>query len=212
MIELWARRYVEAAVAPVGQALAWMRVQPAHLTLAGLAVTLAGSVLLANGNVRAGALVILAGSALDGLDGAVARASGTASARGALIDSVFDRVGETVMFAACGFWLTSRTSPQEGDPALVLLCVLSLGASLVISYLRAKADIGGVEGRGGLMGRAERVILFTAGFLAGQVTVMLWLMAVLTWLTVFQRFAKTWRQLEESPAEEGGGRPARMDR
>ena len=212
MIELWARRYVEAVVAPIGRGLAWMRVQPAHLTLGGLAVTLLGSFWLADGRVVPGALVILAGSALDGLDGAVARASGTASARGALVDSVSDRLGETAMFASCAFWLTSRTSPQEGDPALVVLCVLSLGASLVISYLRAKADIGRVDGRGGVMGRAERVILFTAGFLFDQVTVMLWLMAVLTWLTVFQRFAKTWRQLDgSSPEGERDRPPARFE-
>ena len=212
MIELWARRYVEAAAAPIGRGLAWMRVRPAHLTLAGLVVTLLGSFWLADGRVKAGALVILAGSALDGLDGAVARASGTASARGALIDSVCDRLGETAMFASCAFWLTSRTSPQEGDPALVVLCVLSLGASLVISYLRAKADIGRVDGRGGIMGRAERVILFTAGFLFDQVTVMLWLMALLTWLTVFQRFAKTWRQLDGSSTQGERDRPpARLE-
>ena len=197
MIELWTRQHVEKVVAPVGKALAWMRVRPAHLTVTGLLVTLVGAVVLAQGSVVVGALVILAGSALDGLDGAVARASGAASARGALIDSVSDRLGETAMFAACAFWLTSRLSPNEGDPALVVLCVLSLGASLVISYLRAKADIGGVEGRGGIMGRAERVILFTVGFLVDQVTVMLWLMAVLTWLTVFQRFFNTWRRLSE---------------
>ncbi len=197
VIEQWTRQHVEKVVAPIGRALASMRVRPTHLTLCGLAVTLGGSIMLANGNVRWGALVILGGSALDGLDGAVARASGTASARGALIDSVCDRLGETTMFAACGFWLTSHLSPQEGHPALVVLCVLGLGASIVISYLRAKADVGGVEGRGGLMGRAERIILFTVGFLVGQVTVMLWLMTILTWLTVFQRFHKTWRQLGE---------------
>lgn len=195
MIELWTRQHVEKAVAPVGRALARIRVRPAHLTLTGLVVTLVGSGLLANGEVRVGALVILAGSALDGLDGAVARASGSASPRGALIDSVSDRLGETAMFAACAFWLTSRMSPQVGDPGLVVLCVLSLGAALVTSYLRAKADIGGVEGRGGIMGRAERVILFTVGFLTGWVSQMLWVMAVLSWLTVFQRFHKTWRQL-----------------
>ena len=197
MIELWTRQHVEKVVAPIGRALVWLRVRPAHLTLTGLIVTLIGSGWLANGSVKVGALVILAGSALDGLDGAVARASGSASARGALTDSVSDRLGETAMFAACAFWLASRLSPQEGDPALVVLCVLSLGASLLISYLRAKADIGGVEGRGGIMGRAERVILFTVGFLLNQVTVMLWLMVILTWLTVFQRFFKTWRQLTE---------------
>ena len=195
MIELWARQYVDRLVTPVGRALASVRVKPAYLTLTGLVITLAGSAMLALGEVRLGALIILAGSALDGLDGAVARASGSASARGALVDSVSDRLGEAAMFAACAFWLTSRLSPAEGDPGLVVLCVLSLGAALVTSYLRAKADIEGVDGRGGIMGRAERVILFAVGFLLNQVTVMLWLMAILTWLTVFHRFHNTWRQL-----------------
>ncbi len=196
MIERWLRDSVDRLVAPIGRGLSKAGVKPIHLTLGGLALTLVGAFLLARGTLEIGALVILAGSALDGLDGAVARAAGTASDRGALVDSVSDRLGETAMFAACAFWLTSKVSPSEGDPALALLCVLSLGAALITSYLRAKADISGVDGKGGVMGRAERVILFTAGFLFDQVTVMLWLMAILTWLTVLQRFWKTWQQLE----------------
>lgn len=196
MIERWLRVRVDAIVAPLGRGLSKAGVRPIHLTLGGLLLTLLGAFLLARGTVELGALMILTGSAMDGLDGAVARAAGTASDRGALVDSVSDRLGETAMFAACAFWLTSRISPSEGDPALALLCVLSLGAALITSYLRAKAELGGVDGRGGIMGRAERVILFTAGFLFDQVTVMLWLMAILTWFTVFQRFWKTWEQLE----------------
>lgn len=197
MIELWLRERIQVVLTPMGRGLAGIGIKPIHLTLTGLFVTLAGSLLLSRGSLEVGAMVILVGSALDGLDGAVARVSGTASARGALIDSVSDRLGETAMFAACVFWLTSRISPAEGDPALALLCVLSLGAALLTSYLRAKADIGGVDGRGGIMGRAERVILFSAGFIFGQVTLMLWTMAILTWVTVFQRFWKTWMQLGE---------------
>lgn len=198
MIELWLRERIDVIVTPIGRALARIGMRPIHLTVLGLLITLTGSWFLARANLELGAAVILAGSALDGLDGAVARSSGTASRRGALVDSVFDRLGETAMFGACAFWLTSRISPAEGDPALVVLCVLSLGAGLITSYLRAKADVGGVDGRGGLMGRAERVILFGAGFLFNFVAVMLWIMAILTWVTVFQRFWKTWQQLEEA--------------
>ena len=184
-------------IAPIGRALAKLGIRPVPLTLTGLLVTLIGAVFLGRGQTTAGALIMLGGSALDGLDGAVARASGTASDRGALIDSVSDRIGETAMFAACAFWLSAKASPDVGEPALVLLTVLSLAASLLVSYMRAKAETTGVDGRGGLMGRAERVILFAAGFLFGQVRIMLWVMATLTWLTVFQRFVKTWRQLGE---------------
>jgi CDP-diacylglycerol--glycerol-3-phosphate 3-phosphatidyltransferase len=195
VLERRVRKRVDVIVTPFGRGLARIGIKPIHLTLTGLLVTLTGSVLLGRGWIEIGALAILGGSALDGLDGAVARVSGTASARGALVDSVSDRLGETAMFAACAFWLTSNVSPTGGDPALALLCVLSLGAALITSYLRAKADVGGVDGGGGIMGRSERVILFSAGFLTGQVTFMLWAMAILTWLTVFQRYGKTWRQL-----------------
>lgn len=197
MIELRVRSRIDTFIGPIGRFLAKVGLHPIHLTFTGLAITLTGAVFLARGDLITGPILILAGSALDGLDGAVARASGTASKRGALVDSVSDRIGETSMFAACAFWLTSRTSPSEGDPALVLLTVLSLGAALLTSYLRAKADVGGVDGRGGMVGRAERIILFCAGFLFGFVSLMLWLMAILTWITVFQRFRKTWQQLAE---------------
>ncbi len=197
MIELRVRSRIDTIIGPTGRFLAKIGVRPNHVTLGGLAITLFGSVMLARGSLELGAILILVGSALDGLDGAVARAAGTASKRGALIDSVSDRIGETSMFAALAFWLTTRISPYEGDPALVVLTLLSLAAALLTSYLRAKAEVGGVDGRGGIVGRAERVILFSSGFLFGFVSVMLWLMAILTWITVFQRFWKTWQQLAE---------------
>ncbi len=195
MIELRVRSRIDTIINPIGRFLAKIGVRPIPVTLVGLAITLTGSTVLALGSLVLGAILILVGSALDGLDGPVARASGTASKRGALIDSVSDRIGETSMFAACAFWLTSRISPAEGDPALVLLTLLSLGAAMLTSYLRAKADVEGVDGRGGMLGRAERIILFTAGFLFGFVPQMLVIMAILTWVTVFQRFRKTWQLL-----------------
>ena len=197
MIELRVRSRIDTIIGPTGRLLAKIGVRPNHVTLGGLVITLFGSVMLAKGSLELGAILILVGSALDGLDGAVARAAGAASKRGALIDSVSDRIGETSMFAALAFWLTTRISPYEGDPALVVLTLLSLAAALLTSYLRAKAEVGGVDGRGGIFGRAERVIPFSSGFLFGFISVMLWLMAILTWITVFQRFWKTWQQLAE---------------
>ena len=67
---------------------------------------------------------------------------------------------------------------------------------LVFLNKRAKAEAVGVDGRAGLMGRAERVILYCIGVMTAQIGPMLWAMAVLTWLTVVQRFVSTWRQLE----------------
>lgn len=193
MIELRVRHRIDVVIGPIGAFLSKIGLRPVHLTIGGLLITIAGSVLLARGELFIGPLVMLAGSALDGLDGAVARASGSDSARGALVDSVSDRIGESSMFAACAFWLASQQ-----EPALVLITVLSLGAALLVSYMRAKAEANQADGKGGLMGRAERVILFVAGFVFDQVTAMLWLMVILTWLTVGQRFVKTWSQLDSA--------------
>ena len=190
MIELRVRKRVDRLVNPIGRGLARIGVTPTWLTMIGLGVTVIGAVLVARESFLAGALVALTGAALDGLDGSVARARGSASLSGALLDSVADRMGETAMWAGLAFALSDSAR-------LSLLCVLSLGASLLVSYVRGKAESLGADGRGGIMGRAERIILMTLGLLFIEyVEVMLWAMAALTWLTVLQRFYISWRQLE----------------
>ena len=190
MIELRVRKRVDRLVNPIGRGLARIGVTPTWLTMIGLWVTVIGAVLVARESFVAGALVALTGAALDGLDGSVARARGSASLSGALLDSVADRMGETAMWAGLAFALSDSAR-------LSLLCVLSLGASLLVSYVRGKAESLGADGRGGIMGRAERIILMTLGLLFIEyVEVMLWAMSALTWLTVLQRFYISWRQLE----------------
>ena len=80
---------------------------------------------------------------------------------------------------------------------VLVLTLLSMGGGLLIPYLRAKAEAEGLEGRGGLMGRAERVILVSAGLILGQVEPTLWLLVIGNWYTVGQRFWSTYRRIEE---------------
>jgi CDP-diacylglycerol--glycerol-3-phosphate 3-phosphatidyltransferase len=189
MIELKARRRANAMFAPIGKALARVGVRAWHVTLFGLIVALAGAALIAAGRLQLGVGFVLVGSAIDALDGAVARARGSVSARGALLDSVTDRVEETAMW-------TGLALAVSDTPAWVALCTVSLGGSLLISYLRAKVETGGVDGRGGIMGRAERLILFGAGILSGLIGPMLWAMVALVWITVVQRFWIGWKRLD----------------
>jgi CDP-diacylglycerol--glycerol-3-phosphate 3-phosphatidyltransferase len=77
----------------------------------------------------------------------------------------------------------------------VLLIVAALGGSLLVPYLRAKAEAEGLDGRGGMMGRAERVILFSLGLLLGFIEPMLWVLVVATWATVIWRFLLTYNNL-----------------
>lgn len=190
MIEMKARSRANLLLAPIGKGLARVGVRAWHVTIFGLAVAVAGAAMIGTGRLALGAGVVLVGSAIDALDGAVARARGTASARGALLDSVTDRVEETAMWAGL-------MAAVAHTPLWVGLGAVSLGGSLLIPYLRAKVEAGGSDGRGGLMGRAERLILFGAGLIFGLVGPMLWVMVVLVWFTVAQRFRIGWKRLGE---------------
>lgn len=195
MIEQRARGHIERYLDPIARVLVAARFTPMVVTIVGLSLVIGGAVLIGFSHYILGASIAAIGSALDGLDGAVARLAGKASRRGAFVDSVSDRLGETAMWAGLAFAVSEDVSFSD-DAVLALLCVLNLGASLLISYLRARAESVGADGRGGLMGRAERVILYTAGLVFSFVPVMLWVMAALTWMTVAQRFALVWQRLD----------------
>lgn len=191
MIETRVRGRIDRLVDPIGAFLARFGMTPLAVTLIGLGVTIAGAVLIGRRALIVGALVALAGSTLDGLDGAVARALGTVSPRGAFLDSVADRIGESAFWSGVAFAVADR-------PRLVALCVVCVSGALTTSYLRAKAESVGADGRGGLMGRAERTILATAGLLSGLVEPMIWLMAALVWITVGQRFWLVYQRTPDS--------------
>ena len=195
MIEQRARGHIERYLDPIARVLVAARFTPMVVTIVGLLLVTGGAVLIGFSHYILGASIAALGSALDGLDGAVARLAGKASRRGAFVDSVSDRLGETAMWAGLAFAVSEDVSFSD-DAVLALLCVLNLGASLLISYLRARAESVGADGRGGLMGRAERVILYSAGLVFSFVPVMLWVMAALTWMTVAQRFALVWQRLD----------------
>ena len=174
---------------PIGKGLAAVGMTPTAMTVLGLVVVVSGSIVIATGSLALGAWIVLAGAVLDGLDGAVARASDSVTARGAFLDSFFDRLGEIAAFAGLGF-------AMAGDARLLLLLILAVGGALLVPYIRARAEADGLEGKGGLMGRAERIILFCSGLILGYVEPMLWIFVVLAWLTAVIRFAKTYRSIK----------------
>lgn len=158
------------------------------MTALGLALVLTGSIMVGTGRLISGAWVIGLGSLLDGLDGAVARASGTVSARGAFLDSAFDRVGEIASFGGLAF-------AMEGQARLLLLIVVALGGAMLVPYMRARAEAEGLSGQGGLMGRTERLVLFCSGLIFGFVEIMLWIFVVLVWFTALVRFLRSYRSI-----------------
>jgi phosphatidylinositol phosphate synthase len=184
------RSSFEKGMRPLGAQIRRTGITANHLTVTGLVMAVAAAVTIANGWLRAGLLLLVLTALPDVLDGAVAKASGTASPRGAFFDSVVDRVSDALLLGGVAWYLAST---QPGRIAVLPMAVLA--ASMLISYERAKAEALGFDARGGLMERAERLVFLAFGLLFESLLVpVLWVMLVLTLFTAGQRFVTVWRQ------------------
>jgi CDP-diacylglycerol--glycerol-3-phosphate 3-phosphatidyltransferase len=164
-------------------------------------------VAIANGKLQGGLALVILAALPDMLDGALAKASNTASQRGAFFDSVVDRVTDSILFGGVAWYFASEKSAH-----LALLPMAIMGVSSLISYERAKAESLGLNAKGGLMERAERIIVLCIGLLFGSFLVLiLWIMLGLTIATAIQRFVQVWRLAEVSSTtqEKRDGRKVR---
>lgn len=171
--------------------LARTRVTPNALTVSGVSLCIAGSVLVWF-EYRdqlvfywLGGALFLVGSILDILDGALARAGGKTTPFGAFLDSTTDRVGEGFLLGAIAL-----VFDRHGLSWAIALAFASLAGSFLVSYARAKAEILGLKGDVGLGGRAERVVVLACGLAAAPWGGLPWAIVFLTgltWLTVGQR-------------------------
>jgi CDP-diacylglycerol--glycerol-3-phosphate 3-phosphatidyltransferase len=190
MFDKRCRAGVERSLRPVGSGLRRAGVSANQLTFVGLVVSAASALAVADGLLVVGAALLALSAVPDLLDGAVAKASGTASPRGAFFDSVADRVSDTLVLGGVAWYLAAS---HTGHVAVLPLAVV--GASNLVSYERARAESLGFSARGGLMERAERMIAVGVGLVFSAVLVpVLWLMLGLTLVTAAHRFAMVWRQ------------------
>ena len=191
------RAEAERTLKPVGAQIKRTGITADHLTLLGIVMAAGAAIAIGNGALNAGLLLLVLTALPDVLDGAVAKASGTASPRGAFFDSVSDRLTDALLFLGVA-WHLATVSPGR----IAVLPMAVLAASMLISYERSKAEALGYQAKGGLMERAERLIALGLGLLFDQWLVpILWVMLVLTLVTAVQRFAKVWAQASaEVPA------------
>jgi CDP-diacylglycerol--glycerol-3-phosphate 3-phosphatidyltransferase len=182
------RDAVDRSTRPVGTALHRRGITADVLTATGLISASATAVLVATGHLHWAIVALIVTGLHDLLDGPVAKAAGTASVRGAFFDSVTDRVADAVMMGGVSWYLIGR---HEGHLAVLPLAVL--GVTALVSYERAKAESLGLSAKGGLMERAERMILLGLALIDARFLVaMLWVMLVLISITAIARFIKVW--------------------
>ena len=195
------QEWVRAAARSVVITLRLAAVSPNVLTLTGLAITAISAVLIGAGYLLVGGLVLLVASAFDILDGALARVTGKVYRYGAFLDSTSDRYAEGFTFFGLLFYFLIRQDPPHRlEPMLV---ILALTGSLLVSYVRARAQSLGFSCESGLLARPERVLIMVAGLAIPPLLIpSLWVLAVLTNVTALQRIVSVWQQSRQTVSEE----------
>jgi CDP-diacylglycerol---glycerol-3-phosphate 3-phosphatidyltransferase len=148
--------YLVWLIGPVERLLVG-RVSPNFITAISLGFCVATGVAAASGHLAWAVWLYVAGGILDVLDGRIARLDGKQTKSGALFDSVSDRWGELFVFLGYAWYLH--------ETPWLLAVIGAFGASMMVSYTRARAEGLGISLSGGLMQRAERILLVTGGTL-----------------------------------------------
>ena len=162
-------------------------VHPNALTLIGLVVNGVAAWILARGEFLYGGLAILCAAVFDLTDGAVARNANKVTRFGGFLDSVMDRYSDLVLLTG----LLVHYARIDRFSYIVLTAIVMIGTVLV-SYSRARSENLIPSCKVGFMERPERIVLLIIGALFDRMAAVLWVLAVLSNLTVVHRIAHTW--------------------
>jgi CDP-diacylglycerol--glycerol-3-phosphate 3-phosphatidyltransferase len=203
MLNVLARVHVDRVTEPVGRWLVGRGVTPDVVTVVGTVGTVAAAVwFLPRGELFPGAVVITFFVLFDLVDGAMARVRGRGTPFGAVLDSTCDRVADGALFAGLTWWCLGVGEER----VLGIAALLCLVAGQVVSYVKARAEGVGLRVDGGLVERAERLLLGLVGTgLHGlgvpyALHVALWVLAVASLWTVGQRIVAVYRGAQAAAA------------
>lgn len=144
----------------VRNALIESRLTPNFISMTGLVLNIVAAVLVWQEEFFLGGIAFIVGSVMDTLDGRYSRMSGKGTQFGAFLDSSLDRIEEAIVLTAVAAYFASEA--MQG--AVAATCV-AIGASLLVSYTRARAEALGVECKVGIASRAVRVVILSIGLL-----------------------------------------------
>ncbi len=174
---------------PIGAFLNRLGITPNTLTISGLVGNSIGAIYLARGSFLVGGLILLSMGAIDALDGTMARLRGEPSDFGAFVDSVTDRYSELVIYAGLLFYAI-----KELNLFLAMLVFAATAGSILVSYIRARAQSLGYEAKVGVLTRFERFVFLVPSLVMGYPWIGVGLIAILANITALQRIISVRRQ------------------
>lgn len=168
-----------------------MGIHPNTFTTVGFLISCIGAYFAAVGELRVAAVFILLSGIFDTIDGKLARQSGQVTKFGALYDSALDRYAEVLFFFGLAYYFI-----RAGHHVTSVAVAVGLGGSLMVSYVRARAEGLGFNCSVGILQRAERLILLGIGGLIHEVTLVIaiWIIAVMSNVTAIQRIVYVWKE------------------
>jgi len=167
---------------PLGRFFLWLGLTPNMVTMLGLLGNIVGAYFLACGDLLTGGILIAVMTPIDALDGTMARLRGEASDWGAYVDSVSDRYSELIIYGGLLYHFLSI-----GDVTGGMLTFGAAAGSVLVSYVRARAEGLGYEAKVGLLTRAERYIVLAPSLVFNFVYVGLGVLAIFANITAVQR-------------------------
>jgi CDP-diacylglycerol--glycerol-3-phosphate 3-phosphatidyltransferase len=174
---------------PIGAFFNRLGILPNTMTLIGLLGHTIGAFFLFQGKMVVGGLIILAMAPIDALDGTMARLRCEPSSFGAFVDSVSDRYSELVIFLALIIFYA-----QQGEWLNCIVVYTAAAGSVMVSYVRSRAESLGYEAKTGILTRLERYVVLVPTLILNVPMVGLWIVAVMANLTAIQRILHVRRQ------------------
>ena len=158
---------------PLVNLFVFLKIPPSVITSIGLVIAIIAAYFCYIEEFLYAGLLVLLGSLFDLIDGGVARKTGKTSSQGAMLDSVFDRISEIVVLLGLSFYFLNNK-----DELMVILTFIALSGSIMVSYVRARAESLGVSGTSGLLTRPERIVIIVISLLLGNPSYAIWILAI----------------------------------
>lgn len=196
----WVRDLFFGLITPAVKLAIRAKLHPNFFTITGLLLSIVAAIFFASGHFLGGGFFLLLSGCCDVFDGMIARARGVGSKFGALFDSALDRYAE--MFVLFG---VSYCFIRQNMIFTAMIALFALGGSLMVSYVRARAEGLGLDCKVGIMQRAERIVYMGFGAMVGQIPfiVVLYAIVFLAHFTAIQRIVHVWQLTRtHEPAEE----------
>ncbi|RJP17162.1 MAG: CDP-alcohol phosphatidyltransferase family protein [Candidatus Abyssobacteria bacterium SURF_5] len=188
---------LDKVVLPVVRLLARAGLTPNNLTIAGALTSAVAAAALLFGHFRIGGILILLGGVFDLLDGALARVVGQQTRFGAVLDSTLDRYSDVLPILGLMLYYSGWTETGPLRLGGMMLCGAVILGSLLVPYVRARAELMIERCDIGIAERAERILILSGGLVIDADIAALWILAILTHFTVFQRLWFVRKQLKQ---------------